>query len=255
MINNGIQVLIELDNGTTCTEYNRDRNTYIEGRKGSTYNIRVINNNYFRVGVVVSVDGLNVIDGKLASDKSQQYLIGRYQTIIIKGFRISDKEVRRFEFSSKESSYSNKTGNGVDNSGVIGVVAFQEKIARIHHVVQDSSLIWMDLVTRKDTVPRRIQVGSPYQPQNINYLSLSQINASYAATASHVLTQLGTAMRDKVQSEVTYLEFTHEDKSLTRMVIFYNTRKELEKMGLIVKKISNPTKIPNPFPGNYCKEV
>ena len=255
MINNRIQIVVELENGTICSEYNRNSNTYIEGRKGSVYNIRITNNNYFRVGVVVSVDGLNVIDGKLASDNGEQYLINGYANILIKGFRTTSIEVRKFQFSFKESSYSNKTGNGIDNTGVIGIIVFREKIPVTYDIL-DSARDWINIASRK------VQVGSPYQPQSLRSLdTLSYSVAPLCLTnytkvnASHVPTQLGTAMGDKAQSEVTYVEFIHEDKSLTRMVIFYNTRKELEKMGLIVKKISNPTKIPNPFPGNYCKEV
>ncbi len=121
--NISLEVLV---NGTPITEYSKDGKRYLEGRKNNKYTLRIKNHTGRFVLVVPSVDGLSVLDGKHASRDSTGYVLEPHQTYDVKGWRISDDQVRAFQFTRKEASYGSKTGQA-GNEGVIGLLAFYEK--------------------------------------------------------------------------------------------------------------------------------
>ena len=100
---------------------------YVEGRSGSTYSIAIKNCCKSRVQVVLSVDGLDVLDGKPASTKRRGYVISPGDTVEIKGFRTSYEAVAAFKFSSVSQSYANTRHGDTRNVGVIGLAAFLEQ--------------------------------------------------------------------------------------------------------------------------------
>ncbi|PQJ27936.1 hypothetical protein [Rubritalea profundi] len=75
----------------------------------------------------MSVDGLDVMDGKSASTKKRGYMIEPGKTLSVKGFRTSDAAVAAFKFSSVDTSYSNLRHGTTRNVGVIGMAVFTEK--------------------------------------------------------------------------------------------------------------------------------
>lgn len=100
---------------------------YVAGDVGERYNLRVRNNSSRRVEVVVTVDGRDVITGKLGNFKSQRgYVIDPWGSVVIDGFRQSDTHVAAFRFSEKYEAYSSRMGTP-QHTGVIGVAVFEEK--------------------------------------------------------------------------------------------------------------------------------
>ncbi|MAH42112.1 hypothetical protein CL614_00030 [archaeon] len=102
---------------------------WIEGRKGTAFKLRVKNNDHRRILGIVSVDGLNVIDGKhLPPEDSRGYIINSYSNITIPGWKINQDEVREFYFTVDESeSYVRKIGADERNIGVIAAAIYREK--------------------------------------------------------------------------------------------------------------------------------
>ena len=100
---------------------------FVQGSKGSSYSLVVKNRAHSRLEVVLSVDGLDVMDGKSASVRKRGYIIEPGKTLTIKGFRTSEEAVAAFKFSSVNQSYSNMSGKGTRNVGVIGLAVFTEK--------------------------------------------------------------------------------------------------------------------------------
>lgn len=100
---------------------------YVEGRNGSTYSIVLKNRCKTRVLVVLSVDGLDVMDGKPASVSRPGYVIPAGETLEVKGFRTSYDAVASFKFSTVSGSYANTRHGDTRNVGVIGLAAFLEK--------------------------------------------------------------------------------------------------------------------------------
>lgn len=118
--------LLSGDSGRLPTFYSSGR-TYVLGMMGERYRIRVANPTSRRVEAVVSVDGLDAIDGRTASyDDKRGYVIAPYGEITIDGFRTSVDQVATFRFSSVRDSYAARKGQD-RNVGVIGVAFFPER--------------------------------------------------------------------------------------------------------------------------------
>lgn len=104
-----------------------DTRRYIEGKNGATYSIVIKNCCKSRVQVVLSVDGLDVLDGKPAGTKRPGYVISPGDTLEIKGFRTSYEAVAAFKFSSVSQSYAQTRHGDTRNVGVIGLAAYLEQ--------------------------------------------------------------------------------------------------------------------------------
>jgi len=118
------------------TKYSVEKDTYIEGRDKTSYKIKLKNNTNEEAEFVVSVDGLSIIDGKLASETSTGYIVKPYQTSIIDGWMVDHDTAAKFVFGSKKASYSEAIGQGTDNVGVIAIQVFKKKyvIPSVTHV-------------------------------------------------------------------------------------------------------------------------
>jgi hypothetical protein len=99
---------------------------YVLGEPGARYLIRVVNPTGARLEAVVSVDGLDVLDGKPASFAKRGYLVPAYGEVLVEGWRTSLDAVAAFRFSSVDDSYAARTGRPRD-VGVIGVAFFRER--------------------------------------------------------------------------------------------------------------------------------
>ena len=100
--------------------------SFVVGRAGDRYSIRVMNHSSERFEVLASVDGLDVIDGRVGSYGKRGYLIDAYGTLDIDGFRRSSDAVAAFRFGSVRDSYAARTGSD-RNVGVIGIAIFRER--------------------------------------------------------------------------------------------------------------------------------
>lgn len=112
--------------GYATTELSGGRR-FVTGSPGKPYSIVVKNRSRTRVEVVLSVDGLDVMDGKPASHAKRGYLIAPGDTLEVKGWRSGWNTVARFEFSSVVESYAERKHGDSRNAGVIGLAVFGEK--------------------------------------------------------------------------------------------------------------------------------
>jgi hypothetical protein len=99
---------------------------FVLGTMGDRYQVRVVNPTSSRIEAVVSVDGLDAVDGRPASLSKRGYIIPAYGDVVIDGFRTSLDAVAAFRFSSVRDSYAAKTRHA-RNVGVIGVAFFRER--------------------------------------------------------------------------------------------------------------------------------
>lgn len=120
----GVRILNE--NGTPLPTFVSSGRAIVAGEHGQRYSIEIENRTSNRFEAVVTVDGLDVIDGKPGSFDKRGYLIGAFDKIEIDGFRQSLDEVAAFRFGSVQSSYAARKGND-RNVGVIGVAFFAER--------------------------------------------------------------------------------------------------------------------------------
>jgi hypothetical protein len=123
----GFELLDE--RGRTLETMQRKGRFYILGRSGDRYSIRVTNPTDQRVEALISVDGLDVIDGETADFVNKRgYVVPPHGELKVDGFRVSTQQVAAFRFSAVENSYAERKGKG-RNIGVIGVAIFEEKEA------------------------------------------------------------------------------------------------------------------------------
>ncbi len=109
--------------------WNRDSRFYFEAFRGGAYALRLRNHTNARVGVVVSVDGLNVVSGDRTDLSSHEpmYVLDPYETTTIRGWRTSLNEVRQFRFVDEQRSYAERTGQANGDMGWVRVASFQER--------------------------------------------------------------------------------------------------------------------------------
>jgi hypothetical protein len=125
-----VSLQIETPEGADFPSFRHGGDIWIAGREGQRYNLRLQNHSPERVEVVVSVDGRDVISGRLGDYAKQRgYVIDPFDVLIIEGYRQSLDSVAAFRFADLEDSYTARLGTPM-NVGVIGVAAFAEKVSR-----------------------------------------------------------------------------------------------------------------------------
>ncbi|MGC6427629.1 MAG: hypothetical protein ACON5H_11630 [Akkermansiaceae bacterium] len=100
---------------------------FVTGTHGRTYSLLVKNLAESRLEIVLTVDGLDVMDGKTGSLKKRGYIVSPGKTLEVKGFRRSTDTVAAFKFSTVRDSYANQRHGDTRNVGVIGMAVFTEK--------------------------------------------------------------------------------------------------------------------------------
>lgn len=107
--------------------FRREGRSYVLGTIGDRYSIVLSNPTARRVEAVISIDGLDAIDGKSADYVHKRgYILPAYGSVAIEGFRTSLERVAAFRFSSVADSYAARQGQARD-VGVIGVAFFPEQ--------------------------------------------------------------------------------------------------------------------------------
>jgi len=102
---------------------------FLEANKGDNYGIIIRNKTPERIGVVVAVDGRNIISGKRSDLKNTEdmYIVNGYEQGRYDGWRTDKDTVHRFYFTDPGDSYSAKTFNDASAMGVIAVAVYREK--------------------------------------------------------------------------------------------------------------------------------
>ena len=125
---------IELvDDGTQALPtFDQGGRRYVLGQMGQRYQVRIVNPTSSRIEAVVSVDGLDAVDGHPANLNKRGYIVPAYGEVTIDGFRTSLDTVAAFRFSSVRDSYAARTRHA-RNVGVVGVAFFGERPPPVVH--------------------------------------------------------------------------------------------------------------------------
>jgi hypothetical protein len=278
-------------NGRPIREYGHRGNTYIEGRNSQAYTLRLKNNTAREVMAVISVDGIDVIDGLPATENSRGYIVPAYQSVEVKGWRSSLSTVNDFVFGTKSEAYSTQTQKTEVNCGVIGVKVYAEKedredrLAELikmrnreehHHHHHHYPPIHVPIYP-KPWEPTWIYCGSTGTmcksgdnlSNSIHSTSLSSgisNSSGLSNTAANSITfvnsdsatlsadfNLGTGWGKERTDEITTKPF-QKGGEVVWMEIFYSDEAGLKKAGIEVSKevaLSEPT-LPKSFHG-FCK--
>ena len=118
-------VQIIRESGEQLPTYALGGRFYVQGNVNERYTVRVTNPTANRVEAVVTIDGLDVIDGENGDLRKRGYVVPAYGDVRIEGFRTSQSDVATFRFSSVGESYAGRKGKA-RNVGVIAVAIFEE---------------------------------------------------------------------------------------------------------------------------------
>lgn len=98
-------------------------------RWGVEYEIRLTNHErHDRVLFVIGVDGLSVMDGSRASERSGGYVLEPRESTRIRGWRRGMDRAAAFTFTGRDESYAGRTGRG-GHIGEVWVWAIREQSA------------------------------------------------------------------------------------------------------------------------------
>jgi hypothetical protein len=119
--------IVDRGRGDVLSTWRHRGATYVAGRPGDRYAVRLSNRTGARVLVVLSIDGVNAVSGETAGVGQTGYVLAAYQTAEITGWRKSHSEAAAFYFTALPDSYAARTQRP-DNVGVIGTAVFRERV-------------------------------------------------------------------------------------------------------------------------------
>jgi len=120
-----LEVLVD---GRPLAELYGHGRRYVEASPGREYSLRLTNHTGRRVGIAVSVDGLNSIDARTTTAQAgSKWILGPYESIVLDGWQTSSALARHFYFTTEKSSYGAWLGKTA-NLGVIAAVVFRERL-------------------------------------------------------------------------------------------------------------------------------
>lgn len=127
-----VDVQVMVDGGATPLYFapGRHDRRYFQALRGRNYALAVTNNSGRRIGVLIAVDGLNVVNGERSSLRAGEamYVLDPWERTVIRGWRSSLNDIRKFVFVDEERSYAERTGQANGDMGWIRVLAFNEKV-------------------------------------------------------------------------------------------------------------------------------
>jgi hypothetical protein len=200
---------------------------YVVGEPHHRYEVRVHNRADLRVLAVASVDGVNVISGKTASEQQSGYVLDPWDGVDIEGWRKSLDEVATFYFTRLSNSYAARTGRP-GNVGVIGVAVFREHRLCCHH----------------PRFEERTTEAAPAPSAQADSRSEDK------ALSKQERERLGTGHGHREDSPAHYVDFRRASTTPEEtIVIYYDSRKNLIAQGVIrePRHYADQSR-PNPFP-------
>ncbi|MFO1350568.1 MAG: hypothetical protein U1F68_07795 [Gammaproteobacteria bacterium] len=199
-----IAVEVVTDYGRNYPQYpvERDRRVYrayLEARENDEYGVRIYNRSRYRIGVVVAVDGRNIISGERSElqPSERMYILGPHESALYNGWRTGKNQVNRFYFTEAGDSYSAAWGD-YSAMGVIAVAAFKERVP-VYEPRPDQ-----DLSRRSD---KRAAPGARAEP--------------------------GTGFGEEEYSPSRQVEFLAEDRAFARYFLKYEWREGLCEKNVI----------------------
>ena len=131
-VGDAVEVRIVTDDGRTLTTYpvktkRTLKKVYAEAVKGDHYRVEVRNRLNRRVGLVIAVDGRNIISGDKSwlRNSERMYILEPYGSGQFAGWRTGQERINRFYFTDVPDSYAAAFGDE-SAMGVLTVAAYPE---------------------------------------------------------------------------------------------------------------------------------
>lgn len=249
--------IVDRETGQLLEVYQHAGRSYVAGRPGARYAVRISNRSGARVLAVIAVDGINILTGKTAAWGQSGYVFEPWETYEVTGWRKSDSQVAAFEFTSLPDSYAARTGRPLD-VGVIGVAVFRERVRPVwRDKERDQRPIGsLDERERRLAEPRS-EAAADAPGQSGAGRSDSAAPAARAAPPAAAESRLaarperlGTGHGQREDSWVTTTQFERANSAPDEIVsVQYDRYENLLAAGIVGRAPpANPR--PRPFPGS-----
>jgi hypothetical protein len=195
------------------------KKVYAEAVKGEEYTIFIRNLLPRRVGLVVAVDGRNIISGKKSwlRNNERMYILGPYETGCYRGWRTASDRVNRFYFTDAGDSYAAAFGDG-SAMGVIAVAVYPE----VERIVSPAP--------PAEHSRERAGAASPQAPP------------AKRAPADSSMESAGTGYGREESSPSRVVAFEPEARAVETILIKYEWRSTLCRMGIVSCAPARPPK-------------
>jgi hypothetical protein len=102
---------------------------YLEAKLGENYGILIHNRTPERIGLVIAVDGRNIISGKKSDLRNGEdmYIVNGYAYGKYDGWRTASDKVHKFYFTNTADSYAMRTFSDSTAMGVIAVAIYRDR--------------------------------------------------------------------------------------------------------------------------------
>ncbi len=238
-----VSIQIEAPDGSDFPSFRHGGEVWIAGSEGQRYNLRLQNHSPERVEVVVSVDGRDVISGRLGDYVKQRgYVLDPFATLVIEGYRQSLDSVAAFRFAELADSYSARLGTPV-HVGLIGVAAFAEQTPRRRRQ-QPLAPIEGEPFPGEDAVitPPSIVGGSARERARPSRKSGAADAEGMSWAAPEEPNELGTEYGEATFSPVEEVSFKrkHRRKPDQLLVLHYDSIDGLRARGIVFDEPRRP---------------
>ena len=188
---------------------------YLEAVKGNRYSIQVTNRSSARIGVVIAVDGRNIISGKKSDLKrtEQMYIIAPHGSNTFEGWRTGMDRTNRFYFTEPSDSYAEKVFADASAMGTIAFAVYRERIPEVPP--------YPGRTPRMNESPGAAAPSSPGESR------------SAAKAEQKKGDEAGTGFGETTYSPAHYVHFEPEPSPVENIVMKYEWRTELCRKGII----------------------
>ena len=221
---------------------------YVAGKPGNEYQVTLRNQSQRDVLGVVSVDGVNVVNGDTAAVNQSGYVMSPYQQTDVKGWRKSTDRVARFYFTELPDSYAARTDRP-DDVGVIGVAVFRRKYEPDdrYYDPRDDEYNRGAPGTMRPYGGGERGMEQKAQPQHApgveNYRGAQPDD------------KLGTGHGRSERSKVRQVEFERESGRPNEVItIYYDSYQNLVACGVIPQERYGHHRPPRAFPGHFVPD-
>ena len=239
--------VVERATGRVLPLYSFEGELWVAGRPGANYAVRVRSLEDRRIMAVISVDGVNAVNGKTASSRAENgYVLNAADSYDVTGWRKSNESVAAFYFSQSDMSYASRTGRSKD-VGVIGVALYREKLPE--PVAYEGPVYESESSARASAEPSAAAADAA-APTASSKSSMARRAPSAVPSPS---LSLGTGHGAVESSQVTQTAFEADTNSPRRVVrIRYDSYENLVAKGVIREPRPRPpvNRSPSAFPAD-----
>jgi hypothetical protein len=183
--------------------------SYLEAERGARYEVRVRNTSGERLGLVIAVDGRNIIDGRKSelARSEPMYVLGAWDTQNYAGWRANLDAINEFYFTDWSDSYAEAFGDR-SAKGVIAVAVYRE-------------------------VPPPPPVAQRYEEEDASASRPAGAAGAPPAADRAAEKSAGTGYGDRRADRAVVVEFVAESDPATRHFIKYEWRETLCRKQLL----------------------